>query len=199
MIRDYLSFMRRRDDWLRQQQFVLGGLAVAFAAYGTLALVALFRGATVCTELRGVTPTVEVPGLRGGATPGAAVSVCTDSPTVRESLLAYLVDGLWPLVIAIAAASLYRIVRDAGRTDPFTPATVRRLRRVAVFVLLGGGAATVAEAAASDALAASFVAGAFHASDTPGVVVLVVGLALAAIAEVINRGVALRSELDTVI
>jgi hypothetical protein len=198
MFRDWIRFNRDRD-WLRPHQSVLGWLAVAFAVVGGATLVALFRGDTVCTELRGVTPTVEVPGLLRGATPGAAVSVCTDSPTVGQSILAFLVQGLWPVIVAIAAVLLHRIVRDAGRTDPFTPATVRRLRRLALFVILAGGVAAIAGMIAADALAASFVDGAFHPGDISVVPWLLSGFGLAAVAEVLNRGVALRTELDTVI
>jgi hypothetical protein len=191
--------MIRGRDWLGQLQLTLAAFALVFAVFGVGSLVYLLGGNTVCTEVLGAEPVVAVPGLRAGATAGATVSVCTESPSGAQSVYAFLVEGLWPLVITVAAALLWRIVRDARRSDPFTAATVRRLRRLTVFVLLAGGAAAVAGMVAADALAASFVKGGFHPSDAPVWALLIVGLGLAAIAEIVNRGVALRAELDTVI
>ena len=191
--------MVRRRDWLAQLQLTLAAFTLVFAVFGIGSLVYLLGANEVCTDVLGAAPVVAVPGLRDGATPGATVSVCTASPTVAQSVYASLVEGLWPLVSAVAAALLWRIVRDCRRADPFTASTVRRLRQLTVFVLLAGGVAAVAQMVAADALAATFVADGFHPSDTPVWAWLLVGLGLAAIAEIVNRGVALRAELDTVI
>jgi hypothetical protein len=189
----------RGRDWLGQVQLLLVACGAVFVAFGIGALVALIDGAAVCTDVLGAPPAVVVSGLRSGVTPGATVSVCAESPTGTQSALAFLVDGVWPLVVAVAAVLLHQIVRDARRADPFTPATVRRMRQLAVFVLLAGGAATTLEMVASDALAGSLVDGGFHRGDAPVWTWLAVALGLAAVAEIVKRGVALRAELDTVI
>jgi hypothetical protein len=91
-------------------------------------------------------------------------------------------------------------VRAARRDDPFSAANVRRLRAMGGVVLVGGASSLTI------GVAAAFELGRSIAPDAaPGAVLdlsgwwFLVGFGFFAIAEVLNRGRAMRAELDEVI
>ena len=115
------------------------------------------------------------------------------------SAVAVAAKALAFLVATVAAALLWRLVRDARRVDPFSGATVRRLRQLAWLVLVGGFASAGVSTLAAAALADGLLVGA-NATYAPAIWLLLgVGTGIGAVAEVVNRGVAMRAELDAVI
>jgi hypothetical protein len=96
---------------------------------------------------------------------------------------------------------LLGVLRRARRDDPFLPATVRRLRVLAIVVLVGGPVAFIVETIAAMDLSARvtnrYLGAIFDL--TPLGVWLLVGFGFLAIAEVVNRGRAMRAELASVI
>jgi hypothetical protein len=162
----------RRPDWLREMQGVLI-LGLVVTAGSALAVVANADAPTLAVA--GTAHTVADP------TPGQRLLwIATSLPT--------------PVVIAAILVQLLRIVRAARRSDPFTPATVQRLRVLAVVAIAGGYAASFLQILASAALSSGTVAaGSLPASW------LLTGFGALAAAEVVNRGCALRAELESVI
>jgi hypothetical protein len=96
---------------------------------------------------------------------------------------------------------LLGVLRRARRDDPFLPATVRRLRALAIVVVVGGPVAFVIEMIAAMELSSRVTK--THMGTTVDLtslgIWLLVGFGFFAIAEVINRGRAMRAELETVI
>jgi hypothetical protein len=90
-------------------------------------------------------------------------------------------------------------VRHARRGDPFTPATVRRLRVLALVTLGGGHLGSLVELFASMYLSSTVaVDGVIGVSELP-VHWFLVGFGLFAVAEVVRRGHTMRAELETVV
>lgn len=100
-----------------------------------------------------------------------------------------------PPTLVLAGLVLLRVVKDAWDRNPFSTRTVRRLRLLAATVLLGGCLAEAVEQAATLALDQPIRFG------SVGSYLLVSWWMLASLAAagVINRGHAMRTELDTVI
>lgn len=127
------------------------------------------------------------------------VEVTVLDPTWAERLVslaqgapAYLL-GLWII------AMLWRIVRVARRTDPFSPELARRLRRVGTATVVLG---LVAEAAQwAIVLAATTLVHDEVWAFSLGLDLwwLLLGFGLLAVAEVLRRGSGLRAELDEVV
>jgi hypothetical protein len=111
--------------------------------------------------------------------------------------LAFILATIPMLVLA------RRLIGQAMRGDPFTPAMVRRLRVLGAVVLVGGALSEAAQYAAADALLRISLPPELLPWAQPNVRItlwwIMPGLILLAIAEVVKRGVALRAELDGVI
>jgi hypothetical protein len=164
--------MFRRPDWLREMQAVLI-LGLVVTAGSALAAIA---GAT--------DPSLTVPGT----------DLVFGAPTLGQRLLWTATSLPTVLVIAAILVLLLRIVREARRTDPFTPVTVRRLRTLALVAIVGGYAASFGQILATWLL----TDGARATGSLPASWVLV-GFGVLAVSEVVGRGCALRAELETVI
>jgi hypothetical protein len=195
----------RRPDWLAELQLVI---VVGLALIGvTVAVnvVALAAGEQVVVAL----PASAVDGLvglsgglRDGATVAAdsTVDVWLADPGAAD-VFWYAALGLPQLVlIAAVLALLLRLIVAARRGDPFTATTVRRLRVLgavsAVGGVLVGVIGTVAELALTDRASGG---DAVTATLTLNPVWILVGGGFLAFGEIVNRGRALRAELDTVI
>ena len=123
--------------------------------------------------------------------------------SVPQRVLEEIASGtLWLVVTLVIALLAYRVVSAAMDSDPFTVEMADRLRRLAVVVLIGGGAAEAATVAAGMAL--------YHSADPHGSALdaqtwplglswLPLGFALLAFSAVVRHGCALRAELDQVI
>jgi len=200
------SIQRRllRTDWLRELQGLLV-VGLALTAVGMIAVIAM--------TIRGPLP-VSVPaghlvdggtlhGLTGGAQldQHGNVDVSVADPTRHQAILGVLTVLPSGLVVLTMLAGLYRVIRDARRRDPFTDTTVRRLRQLSAVVILGGLLAWIGEFIAQFALTGT-VTPTGWAGTLPlakPLIWLLVAFGYLAVAEIINRGRAMRAELEQVI
>jgi hypothetical protein len=153
----------------------------------------------------GITARVPVSALDGSATSGltpvdgATVEVRVADPTAAQLglyWLARLPVGLAGLAVVGYVAVL---LRRARRHDPFTPAMVRGLRGLAALTVAGGVLGTALAAVGELALAMN-VTGDEAAAVLPiPVAWLLAGFGFQAVAEIVNRGVAMRDELAGVV
>lgn len=185
----------RRLDWLRLLWLgSLAGLVVTGIAAVVRVVEALLGGFTVPVPLK------EAGEFTGTLPDGVAVDPSgwvparIAEPTASQSLL-HAATALPTLcVVAAALVLLERILRNTRRADPFTAANVRLLRLLGLTVVAGGVAADVVEALAARALAAPIVDGPVGGFFWSGW--WLAGIAFLAVAEVFNRGVRMRAELD---
>ncbi|MBI4944567.1 MAG: DUF2975 domain-containing protein [Actinobacteria bacterium] len=141
-----------------------------------------------------------------GTLPGAALdpagqlafTLADPTPVQRLLQAAIIVPDL--LVVAEVARRLAGLLRSAREHDPFTAQTVRRLTTVAKIAALGGSATWLLGVVAAWGLASTVVDPWVPVQPTGGLLGwLAVGLVIAGFAQLVDRGVDLRSELDTVI
>ena len=199
----------RRPDWLAemQQLLVVGVVLVGLGGLVQLALIAFGSAiqATVPTQvLLGEGP---VPGAQPGVSfdRWGDLGIVVEHPSVGQRTACVLTGAPTLVLVLVLLAMLLQIVRNARRSDPFTRLTVRRLRVLAVTVLVGGEVAVIVETIAHFQLSDSVtypIAGVhvgYAATLELPVVWLFVGFGFLAIAEVVKRGCAMRAELDEVI
>jgi hypothetical protein len=187
----------RRRDFLRDLDFVIGLATVALLVIAGFSVADVVARSAVCADVIYAGATMDVPGLRPGATAGPAVRVCAEAPTWTQAVLGGLVD-LPPVLCAAAAAFLlWRVVREARRDNPFTPRTVRRLRWLAGLLFVGGLAASLLASLGSDLLVRTLVDTGHSGYDPPGWAWVFAAVGIAAVAEVVHRGVTAAS-LDVV-
>jgi hypothetical protein len=143
----------------------------------------------------------------GGATPGVTVDPATrlifkftdPSFALRMLNLGTTVPGL--LLVAEIARRMAKLLRAAQQSDPFTARTARELTVVAKITALGGLCAwAVANLSrwvlSSYVLASGTDVNLLHESPLGWIGA---GLIIAGFGQVVGRGVAMRTELDTVI
>jgi hypothetical protein len=191
----------RRPDWLKELQAVLVlGLVIvgALGVFGAAAAV----GDSLQLELpaSAVAGTVDY-GLVEGATIASEqdVTVTLADPSPQQRVVWALTGLPTYAVVAAVLALLLRIVWHARRSDPYTPATVRRLRVLAVVTLAGGYLAFLVELAAAMHLSSTVTTdGVIGFSQLP-LHWFLIGFGLFALAEIIKRGNAMRAELETVV
>lgn len=193
-----------RADWLRELHVLLicglvvvaAGLAIVtgLAVSGPLAASVPVDHAIAADALTGMRPGVALDSH-------SMVEVSVRNPSPWQATLGILAVAPTGLVVLAMFAILLGVVRHARRHDPFTTATVLRLRWLGVVVMVGGALAWAMEFAASFALAATV-----SRSGAGGTLTLiepmmwvVIGFGYLAVAEVINRGRAMRDELADVI
>jgi hypothetical protein len=196
---------RRLDRWLRRLRgtatFVyIAALCVAVA----LLVVGFIPGSPVTLEL----PTALLSGLDrvGGIVPGTVVDPAGEvvfkvtDPSLAQRML-YLATTLpGVLVVAEVARRMANLLRAAQDTDPFTARTARELTVVAKITAFGGLGAWAMSSVAKWTLATTMLdSGTAVDPHRSPVGWLAVGLIFAAFAQLIARGVAMRTELDTVI
>jgi hypothetical protein len=194
-----------RPDWLGELQV---GLIIAVALASGVLLVeisSLVAGEPVLVELS-ASDITDVTGASGGLAPGVTVpadspvQVAIAHPGTGEQLW-YAVGQLSGGVLLLAMlALLLRLVVTARRTDPFTAVTVRRLRVLALVSAVGGIVVGLLGMVAGLALSNAATAG--RVVETPldlHIEWLLLAVGFLAIGEIIQRGRALRTELDTVV
>lgn len=125
----------------------------------------------------------------------AQVSFLDPSPAQRVIWL--LSELVGPLLASVIVILLLLVAVSARRGDPFTRANTARLRAIAALVMVGGTAVSFLSSVVSMWLVAESPAGRIV---TPSVSItllpLLVGLLVLALAEVWNRGVALREDTE---
>jgi hypothetical protein len=142
----------------------------------------------------------------GGVTAGVGVDPSGWVPfTVHDASLAQrLLDLLTVLpglvLIAEIARRMANLLRAAQASDPFTATTARALVTVGKLTAFGGLGAWIVSQVAQGLLSATMLASTLtykpHQSPLGW---LAVGLIFAALGQILDRGVAMRAELDTVI
>jgi hypothetical protein len=197
---------RRRVDWAGiVQLFLLASIA--------LGVVTLFSDiqevarADHRVEVLVDSDHAQAPDVAGHLKPGAtvrsyaSVRVAVDHPGTRQRILDVLAHYPMRVGFIVVLYLLWRLVARARYTDPFTVATVRRIRVLGAVVLFGGGLVLLGSDAANDALARTMVDGSVWPTTAANPITpwLLAGLALFAAAQVVDRGRVMRAELEEVI
>jgi hypothetical protein len=188
--------------WLRATStFVL--IAAMCLAVAVL-VIAFIPGSPVTQDL----PSSALTGLHsvGGVTAGVAVDPAgwvpftIHDPSLEQRLLALLpvLPGL--VLVAEIARRMANLLRAAQASDPFTASTARALLTIAKITALGGLAVWVVSQIGQWLLSRTMLTEPVTVKPPQSPLGwLAVGLIFAALAQIIDRGVAMRAELDTVI
>ncbi|MEH1127187.1 DUF2975 domain-containing protein [Micromonospora sp. CPCC 206061] len=191
--------LRGGRDWLRVAETAVSvflGLTIVFALF-------VVAGAV---RRNSVHVPVDAAGAGAADTPTGTtlvqnthVDVHVTAATWWQAIL-HAVTILPTLVVVITAlALLVRLLRHARRGDPFTAATVRRLRWLGGFLVVAGVASDAVEFAAATLLAHSLEPAGATAHYRFSASWILAGVGLLAVAELVNRGYHMRAELDRVI
>jgi Protein of unknown function (DUF2975) len=196
----------RKPDWLQEMQTTLTFVLVVMAVLGGLTVIALVTGDSLVAQV----PTSAVAGVAGATgdlrpgvvtDPHGTVDILVRNPDAGQLVDKALISMPTYLITVTVLVLLLGVLRRARRDNPFLPATVRRLRVIAVVVLVGGQLAFTIETVAAMDLSArvtnKHMGTIFDV--TPVGTWLLLGFGFFAIAEVVNRGRAMRAELDSVI
>ena len=188
--------------WLRATAtFVfIAALCVSVA----LLVIAFIPGSPVREELpaRALSGFDGVEGIDAGVSLAKAgwVPFTVDDPSLAQRLLFLLTVLPGFLVVAEVARRLAAVVRTAQADDPFTTATSRALVSIGRLTVLAGlgawAVSTVARAVLADTMLDSGTPLRPHHSPLGW---LVVGAILTGFGLILDRGVEMRAELDTVI
>jgi hypothetical protein len=188
--------------WLRATStFVL--IAAMCLAVAVL-VIAFIPGSPVTQDL----PSSALTGLNGvgGVTAGVAIDpsgwvpFTIHDPSLGQRLLALLpvLPGL--VLVAEIARRMANLLRAAQASDPFTASTARALLTVGKITVLGGLAVWVVSQVGQWLLSRTMLTEPVTVKPAQSPLGwLAVGLIFAAFAQIIDRGVAMRAELDTVI
>jgi hypothetical protein len=194
---------RQLDSWLRLLRHTatvvyIAALCVAVA----LLVIAVIPGSPVMVQL----PSSRVSGGLHGIAPDVivqpagqmAVKLSDPSLPQRMPYLATMLPGL--LLVAEVARRMANVLRNAQDNDPFTVQTAQVLTLLAKLTAVGGVGVWAVNNAAKAALSVTVLdsGAALKPHQTP-VAWLAVALILAAFAQLITRGLAMRAELDTFI
>jgi hypothetical protein len=192
----------RRPDWLGELQAVLIMGLVVIGGFGILRAADALRGGALTVDV----PASQVTGqvdhqLRDGAgvAPDQDLEVVVADPDLAQRLTDALTYAPSYLVVMAILVLLLRLVRRARSTDPFTRATVRQLRVLAVVAIAGGYSAFLVEMIAAMHLTSLVVTDSVFATVQVPLHWFLIGFGLFAIAEVVRRGCAMREDLDTVV
>lgn len=131
---------------------------------------------------------------------GGTVLFKVTDPSLGQRLgaLGVALPGL--LLVAEIARRMARLLRTAQETDPFTAETSRDLNTVAKITAAGGLAVSVLASLSAWALSATMLDESSRLTMTSSVLGwLAVALIFAAFAQLVGRGVEMRTELDSVI
>ncbi|WP_326558719.1 DUF2975 domain-containing protein [Micromonospora sp. NBC_01796] len=195
----------RNPDWLAELQGVVVVALVVLAGIIAFNVVTLADGGPVTARVpadavAGVADATA--GLRAGVVVDGDVEVRVADPTPGQ-LVAYHLTVLPMLAVAAAVlVLLWTVLRRARRGDPFATGTVRRLRRIGWVALVGGVLAQLVQLIASLELTARVTADGEQSATldlTRTGLLLLLGFGFFAIAEIVKRGLTMRTELETVI
>nr|WP_238338364.1 DUF2975 domain-containing protein [Pedococcus badiiscoriae] len=135
-----------------------------------------------------------------GADPSGWSPFEIHDPSLGQRLLHMLTEVPGLLLIAEIGRRMSNLVRAAQDLDPFTAQNARALATLAKLTAIGGTGTWILSQVAQGVLAATMLTSlpTFRPQDTP-LGWLAVGLIFAAFGRILDRGVAMRAELDTVI
>ncbi|WP_020524253.1 DUF2975 domain-containing protein [Catelliglobosispora koreensis] len=190
--------MTRKPDWLAELQ---GLLTVVLAVLGAVALFSIASLAFSRDIVVTVPASTITAGLPAGATPTGDLDVLIPNATTAQ-IVAHQLTSLPTFAVAAAVLTLlWKALRRARREDPFSAGTVRSLRVIGA-VAVTGILAQVIETAASAWLSSNVLpdGGWSTTLDLASAgLFLLAGFGFFAIAEIINRGLAMRAELETLV
>lgn len=172
-------------------------MATALGAVNGMAGLALRRSVAIAVpvdEIAGASRLPSGPALEADA----LIAVRVEDPSTAQTIWSALRDAPIFVVVLAILAILLVMVRDARRTDPFTERTVRRLRWLGAWAIVGGSVVSLLESFAMAQLSHSVTDGAVAVWELPGLW-FAVGSGFLALSAVINKGRAMRTELDEVI
>lgn len=197
--RDWFRF-DRADQW--SFALLLGlGVVVSLVAWLIAPVVGWVQGDPLRVPFFSE---VEVPGLAaaGIGHTEADYSLLLSDPTTRQRVLDLVPGVVYLLLVATVAWLLLRVMLTIGRGEPFAPANVRRLRALALVLMVGWTVAYFTEATCTFAiladvdLEAAGVEGGPRAALTLPVLPFVVGLATAMVAEAFKAGARLQDDVE---
>jgi hypothetical protein len=195
----------RLTTWLGRLRVTATFVSIAaLCAAVALLVIAFIPGSPVKLELptKVLTRLDGVRGVASGAVvdPHGWVDLKISDPSLGQRLiqLAILLPGL--LLVAELARRMAALLRTALETDPFTARTARELKVLATITAIGGVAVWAVSNIAWWGLATTVLddSASLQPRHSP-LGWLAVGLVFAGFAALINRGVEMRAELDTVI
>jgi Protein of unknown function (DUF2975) len=191
--------------WLRWLRATSTFVLIAALCLAVAVLVIAFIPGSPVTQLL---PGSALTGLEqvGGVTTGVAVDRAGSIPfTIHDASLAQRLLALLPvlpglLLVAEIARRMANLLRVAQSSDPFTARTARALMTVGKLTAVAGVAVWAVSQVGQALLAHTMLIASvtFRPNETP-LAWLAVGGLLAAVAQIIDRGVAMRAELDSVI
>jgi hypothetical protein len=179
-----------KTNWLNElRSLVLAGLVLGTAG-------ALFQIVTLVFFNAPITVTTSPPDAAANV---LSARIEVPEPTGKQIAL-YAATGLPTVVVVLTVLwLLFRLLSQARKADPFTPATVRGLRRLALVVIAGGSLAGLIEVFAQMELSATIPPGSSEGVWSVPLLWILLGAGFLAVAELVARGVAMREELDRVI
>ena len=193
----------RLGTWLRWLRATATFVFIAALCLAVAVLViALIPGSPVTQEL----PAAALTGLHGvggvtaGVDPSGWIPFTIHDPSLAQRLL-YLLTVLPGLVlVAEIAHRMANLLRGAQASDPFTADTARALVAVGKLTAFAGLGAWILSQIAQGVLSWTMLTSSvtFKPHQTP-LGWLAVGLIFAAFGQILDRGVTMRAELDTVI
>jgi len=192
----------RRGDWLRELHGLLLVAVILSAVVGVATAVATLTGQPfdIRVPIGDVLRPDALADVRPGAAihPDATIYLRVEHPTGTQR---WLVTIATLPIYALTTVMLWRLVGEERHTDPFTGVTARRLRILGWLLIIGGPVAWAAEFTARFALSDTVTTAGPHATLDPGTpaVWFLAGFGMLAISEVVRRGQALRTELDSVV
>jgi hypothetical protein len=188
--------------WLRATSTFVFIAAMCLAV--AVLVIALIPGSPVTQDL----PSSALPGLGGvgGVTAGVAVDLSgwvpftIHDPSLGQRLLSLLLVLPGLVLVAEIARRMANLLRVAQASDPFTASNARALLSVGKITVLAGLAVWVLSQVGQGLLSRTMLTApvTFKPHQSP-LGWLAVGLIFAAFGQIIDRGVAMRAELDTFI
>jgi hypothetical protein len=193
----------RNRNYLAELQVVLVCALIAGGILAVANLVDIATGApiTVTVAAGASADPSTVDGLRPDVrlSPTEQVDLIVDNPSAPQIIWHTAQTLPWFLIAMVMLTMLLLIVRTARRDDPFAARNVRRLAVIGWTMTVGGGLAFMVELFARLALSDTVsTAPPQTGADFP-ITWLFGGLCFLALAEVVKRGCAIRTELAGVI
>ena len=197
--------MPNHNTWLRWLHGIATFIFIAALCLAVaLVVIAFIPGSPVTQAL----PASALSGLEhiGGVTSGVAVDssgwvpFTVHDPSLVDRLLYMLTQVPGLLLIAEISRRMAKLLRAAQASDPFTADNVRALTTLGKLTAFVGLGTWVISQLAQAVLCARMLTSppGYQPQHTP-LGWLAVGLIFAAFARILDRGVAMRTELDTVI
>src|SRR4051794_11585485 len=197
--------MSRLDRWLRWSRAIAAFIFIAALCLAVALVVIVFIPGSPVTQ---ALPSSALSGLDHvrGVSPGVAVEssgwvpFTVHDPSLTDRLLYMLTQVPGLLLIAAIARRMAKLLSAAQASDPFTLDNVRALTTLGKLTAFVGLGTWVISQVAQGVLCARMLTSppTYRPQHTP-LAWLAVGLIFAAFAVILDRGVAMRTELDTVI